>query len=143
MENRPKDNCESCPVIGFYEAQIADRNQQTTELMDGAFSDKPDQEAQQIHELASYIDANQSLLYTPQEMASKIRQEVGEDIEAHQSEIEKLNISIELVRESCKGPLAMRAIRDNTEYTARICTSPEIIQDGKTSLPAKIKREET
>lgn len=129
------EGCRTCPVQlekSFKLGHLLLLEYVTTEV-GSSLVEEPGQRFDEI------IDSNM-----PPEIAeqvkTRIRQEVGNDLENLDNLIETIKADMAGDTNSCDRPLAFRAEKAGTTYTATICTSRRVNVSGiKNQLPATIR----
>ena len=110
------------------------------DLIRVSLSDAPERAARMIFETMQHLGTD---LGSPPigDLAHDMRStssEVYADLTDHTQQLEKLRAGMIA---NCSGPLGMRAVRDNVEYTVKVCTSPQA-PDGTIIEPTNVTRRE-
>lgn len=138
MNEQDCNKCVSCPVLAIHAEQVEKYNRDIDEIMHLSFSDEPDEAAEEFQKLAHSMGIHDPAFEDAASIAASIRESTGSIVEELKQRIDLLNEFGETKRQDCKGPLGMRAVRNNVEYTARVCTSSDTPQ--KAPEPSFVER---
>lgn len=133
--------CQTCPVVCGIKDRIDSDNVRMDKLIQTSVSNAPERFAEFMQEAGSHYGIDAGDLFETQEFASNIREISGVAVEALKDKIESSEAKLTELTTECAGPLGLRAVRDTTQYTVKICTSPALVGRTKNES-AKVTRTE-
>lgn len=142
------EKCRDCPVGKMYLEDLTQLEQRKQELivvsnniMDGVPASARPAMAQTIKEILAIPGVSADI--DPEDVISQLeqstRQALGEDLGDVMDTIDSFLESWRRLTLGCLGPLAMRAVKNGTEFTVTICTNHDLYNSGPSIFPTKIK----
>lgn len=133
------NRCDNCPLVTDMREHIDEHKAEVDYIIAGSVSELPDRLAEEILALGLSLGADPAAAPDCHDLAQNIRKEGGLMLDSTNKHIESLEASLDVLRKGCAGPLGMRAVRDGTEYTSSLCTSPVLPRGTNTEL-VRVKR---
>ena len=134
-----QNRCDNCPLVRDMREHIDEHKAEVDDIIAGSVSELPDRLAEEILALGLSLGADPAAAPDCHDLAQNIRKEGGLMLDSTNKHIESLEASLDVLRKGCAGPLGMRAVRDGTEYTSSLCTSPVLPRGTNTEL-VRVKR---
>lgn len=142
MNERAPSKCDTCPVSMVHNQEIEECTTEVDSIIHYLVSDKPEEKIAVFQEALRSMGVRDTTVEAVQELAPKERARLDQKREILERHVSALSSIDNNMREDCKGPLAMRAVRNSIEHTVRICTSPNTPTFGQNVQLSQVEKRE-
>lgn len=126
-EQKSYGACDSCPRVKHLLQNIV-----SNELLQGVVANAAQQPADSDMSVEAIAEMISNLADIPgEDVARVLRQNLATFLDVGDELNDDQRANITILTATCAGPLAMRAIKNDIQYTARLCTSSLLEQDSE------------